>query len=40
VFSITGDTLPALRAALDQRFRSVAVTVGGCGALVAARAPR
>ncbi|EIZ81960.1 type 12 methyltransferase [Methylobacterium sp. GXF4] len=40
VFSNTGDTLPALRAALDQRFRSVEITVEGCVALFAAQGPR
>ncbi|MGX9979433.1 class I SAM-dependent methyltransferase [Methylobacterium fujisawaense] len=40
VFSNGADTLPALRAALDQRFRSVEITVVGCVALFVAREPR
>jgi SAM-dependent methyltransferase len=40
VFSNAADTLPALRAALDQRFRSVEITVVGCVALFVAREPR
>ncbi|MCJ2092084.1 MULTISPECIES: class I SAM-dependent methyltransferase [unclassified Methylobacterium] len=40
VFSNAGDTLPALRAALDQRFRVVEIAVIGCVALFVARAPR
>ncbi|MCJ2061361.1 class I SAM-dependent methyltransferase [Methylobacterium sp. J-088] len=40
VFSNAADTLPDLRAALDQRFRSVEITVVGCVALFVAREPR
>ncbi|MGH1574032.1 class I SAM-dependent methyltransferase [Methylobacterium sp. P31] len=40
VFSNARDTLPALRAALEQRFRSVEITVVGCVALFVARDPR
>jgi hypothetical protein len=40
VFSNEADTLPDLRAALDQRFRSVEITVVGCVALFVARDPR
>ena len=40
VFSNTGDSLEALRSALDERFRSVEIEVVGCAALFAARAPR
>ena len=40
VFSNAADTLPALRAALDQRFQSVEIAVVGCVALFVARAPR
>lgn len=40
VFSNSADTLPALRGALDQRFRSVEITVVGCVALFVAREPR
>ena len=40
VFSNAADTLPDLRAALDQRFGSVEITVVGCVALFVAREPR